>query len=417
MKNYRRRDMEKMQGAYKVEQVLNKRISLAYSDGTRSDMVEGEPIAWTKRRQLYGSSFLSLGELTLMVRNVLRGSGEVSFEELILIFHGALECDLRKALNSLITSNHARALGKHQYEFVKNKPTLNDANEIREEVEAMQRLKYKILSNPSEEAMTTSDESFEDDEYKTKDDSALLSKMSTISVVDSLDNFDQTQGHVSDEYSRTSQHLRDSSRLLKDSYKWVRVSRTVNNDKKDKPEPALPPKTDTSVNDSGVALNGSTGELRCVTAEDYIRRTAMAHTACMNRAQPPSTLDTEKQDRYRWTNKTSDPVRKDPVTALESYCVLSGKPTPGYTVTFMPQEKVHFCVLQVDNCAFRSYPSMALTYKRAVEIAAEKAVSALEGASGPQETKRFKRLQVNLFWERLGNRRNPPYFEKRPIMY
>lgn len=46
--------MEKMQGAYKVEQVLNKRISLAYSDGTRSDMVEGEPIAWTKRRQLYG---------------------------------------------------------------------------------------------------------------------------------------------------------------------------------------------------------------------------------------------------------------------------------------------------------------------------------------------------------------------------
>lgn len=53
--------------------------------------------------------------------------------------------------------------------------------------------------------------------------------MSTISVVDSLDNFDQTQGHVSDEYSRTSQHLRDSSRLLKDSYKWVRVSRTVNN--------------------------------------------------------------------------------------------------------------------------------------------------------------------------------------------
>lgn len=59
----------------------------------------------------------------------------------------------------------------HDFQFVKNKPTLNDANEIREEVEAMQRLKYKILSNPSEEAMTTSDESFEDDEYKTKDDS------------------------------------------------------------------------------------------------------------------------------------------------------------------------------------------------------------------------------------------------------
>lgn len=62
----------------------------------------------------------------------------------------------------------------HDFQFVKNKPTLNDANEIREEVEAMQRLKYKILSNPSEEAMTMSDESFEDDEYKTKDDSVNM---------------------------------------------------------------------------------------------------------------------------------------------------------------------------------------------------------------------------------------------------
>lgn len=86
-----------------------------------------------------------------------------------------------------------------------------------------------------------------------------------------------------------------------------------------------------------MALNGSTGELRCVTAEDYIRRTAMAHTACMNRAQPPSTLDTEKQDRYRWTNKTSDPV----VCTTKVFCITA-EVIQRINVNQMPKSKTRF---------------------------------------------------------------------------
>lgn len=63
--------------------------------------------------------------------------------------------------------------------------------------------------------------------------------------------------------------------------------------------------------------------------------------------------------------------------SVQRYCELRDLPGPGVSVTFMPIDKVHYCVLQVGDQSFRSYPTQARSHNRAIEIAAEKAIDCL----------------------------------------
>ncbi|OQR78504.1 hypothetical protein BIW11_06364 [Tropilaelaps mercedesae] len=394
-----------------------------------------KPGYWAERRELYSASFLLIDELRLMARRVLRVSGETTVQELVSIFHGASESDIGRVLSVLVASEHAESLGNYRYRFNKARPPSDDTSEIREEIEVLRRFKKRVLSNATQ---LPGAEPIDVKKYEVQTDSkdepfctgaqikALVPELQKIALSNS---FSGDRGTVDGGTATQAEQCQSAPAApgstamgyldvnvapsLGGSFcakstrrdtipETLRVELVINSassapqsgvkslpkrsvgtgpsrDMKDPFEATTAANIRRSAADSGLALNAAAGGLRCSTVEDYIRRASSLHSNPVNRVQPAANAFPEAvgQARYRWKKKEKDSVQRNPVIAVEKYCRLRGLPEPGYSVTYMSQKNVHFCVLQLDNQAFRSYPTLARTHKRAIELAAENAITEL----------------------------------------